>query len=105
MVPALRLVLELLFAFLAASLIVLTILRFAPWPQAANFPVLQVLEITFVCTVVVLTALRAVGSLWNRHNNREVDPHWIDLGQTRIEVPPPLQLDSKSGDHKVGAMV
>ncbi|KAJ7776224.1 hypothetical protein B0H16DRAFT_1003158 [Mycena metata] len=60
--PLLRLLLEFVFAFVGASAGVLAILHLAA--PAIAFPLLDALQITFVCTCVVFAAMRAVGRLW-----------------------------------------
>ncbi|KAJ7676889.1 hypothetical protein DFH06DRAFT_1169259 [Mycena polygramma] len=99
--PALALIFEFLFAFLTASLIVLTILRIAPWPAVSRFPVTEALEITFLCTLVVLAGARAAGGVWwwyhdpgvspSQKNNGELQP---ERGRPWVSGTPPF-LDAK----------
>ncbi|KAJ6462124.1 hypothetical protein C8R45DRAFT_1027361 [Mycena sanguinolenta] len=62
--PLLHLVVELLLAFCTSSLIVLGLLRLS----GLTFPLVETLEVTFVCTVAIFAALRGAGYFWNTNN-------------------------------------
>ncbi|KAF7342647.1 hypothetical protein MSAN_02021700 [Mycena sanguinolenta] len=59
--PLLHLVLELLVAFYTSSLIVSALLRVS----GSTFPLVETLEVTFSCTLVVFAALRGAEYFWN----------------------------------------
>ncbi|KAJ7445558.1 hypothetical protein B0H11DRAFT_1930552 [Mycena galericulata] len=67
---------ELFVAFSASSLMVLALLQLAAVP----FPLLAVIEINFICTLVVFAALRACG-MWNivRSNPHPGDDFLVKL--------------------------
>ncbi|KAF8209039.1 hypothetical protein K438DRAFT_1811627, partial [Mycena galopus ATCC 62051] len=77
MVPVLHLILELLAVFCASFLVVLTLLRGA----SVRFLVLGTLEITFICTLVVLTVMRTAGYFGRGPKNQEGKPPQCDGGQ------------------------
>ncbi|KAJ7106592.1 hypothetical protein C8R44DRAFT_805564 [Mycena epipterygia] len=88
---ALHVAVELLLAFVSSALIVLGLLRLAAVP----FPFRLALQITFLCTLVVLAALRAAGVFWSAANpspeSELLAPHDSDKEQVvsklRCDVP------------------
>ncbi|KAJ7247398.1 hypothetical protein B0H12DRAFT_1235254 [Mycena haematopus] len=76
-VSLLPLLYELLALFCASSLIVLALLRI--YVAQAPVPLVETLKVTFVCTLVVLAAMRGAGYLW-RSNHREL----VDGAETEV---------------------
>ncbi|KAJ7124179.1 hypothetical protein C8R44DRAFT_734700 [Mycena epipterygia] len=89
--PALHVAIKVLLTFIPSTPIVLGLLSLAMVP----FPFHLALQITFVCTLVVLAALHAAGVLWSA-TNPSPEPELLALYDSDKE-----QLGSTSGKTKI----
>ncbi|KAJ7106562.1 hypothetical protein C8R44DRAFT_987251 [Mycena epipterygia] len=96
--PVCQLLIELAVAYTASALLILAALHLAAVP----FPVLAALQITFICTLVVLATLRAVGALCAA--SRSPQPDSCDSQQKMLGSDPRCDVPEKGCYNGPGAI-